>query len=115
MPLGYDHTTIERVQQALDIVDVISDYVKLIKKGREYVGICPFHDDHRPSMNVSPNKQIFKCFSCGMGGDVIKFVQMQEKPELSPGCATTGRAGRDSAGALATSPTATRPARASTG
>ena len=78
MPIGYDHITIERVQQSLNIVDVVSEYVKLVKKGREFVGLCPFHDDHRPSMNVSESKQIFKCFSCGMGGDVIKFVQMQE-------------------------------------
>jgi len=73
-----DHSQISRVQQANDIVDVISEHVKLTRKGREMVGLCPFHDDHKPSMNVNPDKQIFKCFACSAGGDVIKFVQMRE-------------------------------------
>ena len=67
-----------QVQQANDIIDVIGEHVSLKKKGREMVGLCPFHDDHRPSMNVNPVKQIFKCFSCGAGGDVFKFIQMRE-------------------------------------
>ncbi len=74
----FEQTVIFQVQQANDIVDVISEHVSLKKKGREMVGLCPFHDDHRPSMNVSIAKQIFKCFSCGAGGDVFKFVQMRE-------------------------------------
>jgi len=74
----YDYATINRVQQANDIVDVVSEHVSLKKKGREMVGLCPFHEDHKPSMNVSPVKQIFKCFACGAGGDVLKFVQMRE-------------------------------------
>ena len=69
---------IVRIQQANDITDVISEHLNLMKKGKEMVGLCPFHDDHNPSMCVSPAKQIFKCFSCGAGGDVIKFVQMRE-------------------------------------
>jgi DNA primase len=73
-----DHSQISRVQQANDIVDVISEHVKLTRKGREMVGLCPFHEDHKPSMNVNPDKQIFKCFACSVGGDVIKFVQMRE-------------------------------------
>ncbi|MEN6383671.1 MAG: DNA primase [Phycisphaerales bacterium] len=73
-----DHSQIIRVQQANDIIDVISEHVKLTRKGREMVGLCPFHDDHKPSMNVHPDKQIFKCFACSSGGDVIKFVQMRE-------------------------------------
>ncbi len=75
MPL-YDQTTIEKVQQANDIIDVISEHLSLTRKGREMVGLCPFHEDHRPSFNVSPVKQIYKCFACGAGGDVFKFVQM---------------------------------------
>lgn len=75
---GFDHSTVERVQQANSITDVVSEYVTLAKKGKEMVGICPFHEDHRPSMYVSDAKQIFKCFACGAGGDVIKFVQMRE-------------------------------------
>jgi DNA primase len=74
----FDNSVVLQVQQANDIVDVISEHVSLKKKGREMVGLCPFHDDHRPSMNVNPIKQIFKCFACGAGGDVFKFVQMRE-------------------------------------
>ena len=73
MPGIFDQATVDRVQQANNIIDVVSEYVSLTKKGREMVGVCPFHDDHRPSMNVSEAKQIFKCFSCGAGG--VKRVQ----------------------------------------
>jgi DNA primase len=75
---SFDHNIIFRIQQANDIVDLIGEYVNLKKKGREMVGLCPFHTDHRPSMYVNPSKQIFKCFACGAGGDVLKFIQMQE-------------------------------------
>ncbi len=75
---GFDHSTVEKVQQANSITDVVAEYVSLAKKGKEMVGVCPFHEDHRPSMYVSDAKQIFKCFACGAGGDVIKFVQMRE-------------------------------------
>ncbi|MGD8786989.1 MAG: DNA primase [Phycisphaerales bacterium] len=78
MALMFDNNMVLQVQQASDIVDVISEHVSLKKKGREMVGLCPFHDDHRPSMNVNSVKQIFKCFACGAGGDVFKFVQMRE-------------------------------------
>ncbi len=78
MPGVYDYAAIQRVQQANDIVDIVGEHVSLKKKGRELVGLCPFHEDHRPSMNVNPVKQIFKCFACGAGGDVLKFVQMRE-------------------------------------
>jgi DNA primase len=78
MPGMYDHAAINRVQQANDIVDVVGEHVSLKKKGRELLGLCPFHEDHRPSMNVNPVKQIFKCFACGAGGDVLKFIQMRE-------------------------------------
>ncbi len=74
----FDDAVKIRVQQANDIVDVVAEHVSLKRKGREMVGLCPFHEDHSPSMNVSPTKQIFKCFACGAGGDVIKFVQMRE-------------------------------------
>ena len=74
----FDNSMVLQVQQANDIIDVIGEHVSLKKKGREMVGLCPFHDDHRPSMNVNPVKQIFKCFSCGAGGDVFKFIQMRE-------------------------------------
>ena len=74
----FDNSMLGQVQQANDIVDVISEHVNLVRKGREMVGLCPFHDDHRPSMYVNSTKQIFKCFACSAGGDVFKFVQMRE-------------------------------------
>ena len=74
----FDQTIVNQIQQANDIVDLISEHVSLKKKGREMVGLCPFHDDHRPSMYVNTTKQIFKCFACGAGGGVFTFVQMRE-------------------------------------
>ncbi len=75
---AFDKTIVNQVQQASDIVDVISEHISLAKKGREMVGLCPFHDDHRPSLYVNSIKQIFKCFACGAGGSVFTFVQMRE-------------------------------------
>ena len=66
--------TIQEVKEKADIVDVISEHVVLKKRGKEYVGICPFHDDSKPSMTVSPSKQFYYCFSCGAGGNSIKFL-----------------------------------------
>lgn len=57
-----------------DIVNIVSQYVKLEKRGNNYIGLCPFHDDKNPSMSVSPQKKVFKCFSCGTAGDVVTFV-----------------------------------------
>ena len=57
-----------------DIVNIVSQYVKLEKRGNNYIGLCPFHDDKNPSMSVSPQKKVFKCFSCGTAGDVVSFV-----------------------------------------
>jgi len=70
---------IRQVAQATDIVDLVSRYVALTRRGKEFVGLCPFHDDHKPSMYVSPSKQIFKCFACGAGGGVFQFMQLYEK------------------------------------
>jgi len=78
MPGLFDQTIVNQIQQANDIVDVIAEHISLAKKGKEMVGLCPFHDDHRPSLYVNGLKQIFKCFACGAGGDVFKFVQMRE-------------------------------------
>ena len=66
--------TIQEVKDKADIVDVISEHIVLKKKGKEFVGICPFHDDSKPSMTVSPTKQFYYCFSCGAGGNSIKFL-----------------------------------------
>jgi DNA primase len=73
---------LERVRSASDIVRVIGEVVTLKPKGREYVGLCPFHDDRNPSMTVSPAKQIYKCFVCGSGGDVFNFVKNFHKLEF---------------------------------
>ena len=67
------------IRNKTDIVDVISKYVNLTKKGKNYFGVCPFHDDHSPSMSVSPEKQIYTCFSCGASGNVFTFVADFEK------------------------------------
>ncbi|MBR3363036.1 MAG: DNA primase [Bacilli bacterium] len=71
--------TISRIKESVSIVDVISEYVSLTPHGKNYFGICPFHDDNNPSMSVSPEKEIYKCFSCGATGNVFKFVQDFEK------------------------------------
>ena len=71
------------IRNKTDIVDVISKYVNLTKKGKNYFGVCPFHDDHSPSMSVSPEKQIFTCFSCGATGNVFTFVSDFEKISFS--------------------------------
>lgn len=78
MSLKFENSLIYKVQQSNDIVEVISEHLRLDRKGKEFVGLCPFHEDHKPSMFVNPDKGIFKCFACGVGGDVIKFVQMRE-------------------------------------
>jgi len=70
---------LDQVAQATDIVELVSQYVALKKVGKEFVGLCPFHDDHKPSMYVSPAKQIFKCFVCGAGGGVFQWTMMYEK------------------------------------
>jgi len=68
-----------RVLEATDIVRLIGEQLALKSKGREYLGLCPFHNDHKPSMTVVPQKQIFHCFSCGAGGDALRFVMDYHK------------------------------------
>jgi len=65
---------INEIRQAVDIVDVISEYVQLKKQGRNYFGLCPFHSENTPSFSVSPEKQIYYCFGCGAGGNVFSFL-----------------------------------------
>lgn len=74
-----DNEMIEDIKNKNDIVDVMSKYVSLIKKGKNFTCLCPFHNDTNPSMVVSQDKQIYKCFSCGAGGNVINFVKEYEK------------------------------------
>ena len=67
------------IQRKINIVDIVRDYVPLVHKGKNYFGICPFHDDHNPSMSVSEERQMYKCFVCGEAGNVFNFVQKYEK------------------------------------
>lgn len=73
---------IKEIRNAVDIVSVISSYIPLVKKGKNYFGVCPFHDDTNPSMSVSSEKQIYKCFSCGASGNVFNFVMDYEKVDF---------------------------------
>ena len=74
-----DREVIEEIKSRADIVDIISSFISVTKKGRNYFAVCPFHDDHNPSMVISKDKNIFKCFVCGTSGDVFKFVSLYEK------------------------------------
>ncbi len=69
---------IERIKDETDIVKIIGSYVDLEQRGKNFFGLCPFHDDSSPSMSVSPEKKIYHCFSCGAGGNVVTFVQNHE-------------------------------------
>lgn len=75
--IGQDE--INEIRSKVDIVDVISEYLPLVPKGKNYFGVCPFHDDHAPSMSVSKEKQIYTCFSCGASGNVFKFIMDYEQ------------------------------------
>ena len=71
-------TELNELRSNADIVDIISNYIPLSVKGKNFWGVCPFHEDHSPSMSVSKDKQIYKCFSCGASGNVFSFVQNYE-------------------------------------
>lgn len=77
--MSYSRELIDDLLKASDIVSVISSYIPVIQKGRSYLAVCPFHDDKNPSLNISKEKQIYKCFSCGAGGNALTFVQKYEK------------------------------------
>ncbi|MGD0211076.1 MAG: CHC2 zinc finger domain-containing protein, partial [Desulfomonilia bacterium] len=76
-----DKSQVERVKTSSDIIEVVSEYVHLNKKGKSFWGLCPFHSEKTPSFHVDPDKQIFRCFGCNKGGDVFSFVM--EKKGLS--------------------------------
>ena len=69
---------IVEIRKSVNIVDIISDYIPIEQKGRNYFAICPFHDDHNPSMSISPEKQIYTCFVCGAHGNVFNFIMDYE-------------------------------------
>jgi len=78
MPL-YSDGVLDEVRNSVNLVSLISEYVALKKRGRNYVARCPFHTEKTPSFNVSEEKQIFRCFGCGVGGDIFKFVMQVEQ------------------------------------
>ncbi|MCL5935062.1 MAG: DNA primase [Firmicutes bacterium] len=69
---------VEEIRQCSDIVEVVSRYIRLEKRGKNYLALCPFHQEKTPSFNINPEKQIFHCFGCGVGGNVFKFLMMVE-------------------------------------
>ncbi|GAB4419974.1 MAG: DNA primase [Thermodesulfovibrionales bacterium] len=74
---------LEDIKARLDIVDIISDYIELRRAGQNYRGLCPFHSEKTPSFTVSPDKQIFHCFGCGVGGNIVNFVMRYENLSFS--------------------------------
>lgn len=79
----YSYETVDEVRNSNNILDVVSQYVVLKRSGRSYSGLCPFHKEKSPSFYVSTDKQIFHCFGCGEGGDVIKFLQKIENIDFA--------------------------------
>lgn len=74
-----DRQTVDKITDAVNIVDVVSDFISLRKAGTSYKGLCPFHDDTTPSFSVSPVKGVYKCFACGAAGNAVKFVMQYEQ------------------------------------
>lgn len=77
---------VDDILSSIDIVDVVSGYVKLKRAGKNFLGLCPFHSEKSPSFTVAPDKQIYKCFGCGQGGNVISFVQEVERIDFRETC-----------------------------
>ena len=80
--MRYSDDIIEEVRMKNDIVDVISQYVKLTRKGSSYFGLCPFHNEKTPSFSVTPSKQMYYCFGCGAGVNVYNFIMEYENYSL---------------------------------
>src|SRR5580765_4358070 len=72
-------TTIQEILGRIDIIDIVGGFVKLKKRGANYLGLCPFHNEKTPSFTVSPSKEIYKCFGCGKSGNTISFLMEHEK------------------------------------
>ena len=95
----YPDEVIEEVRTKNDIVSVIPQYVRLTKRGGNYFGVCPFHNEKTPSFSVSPGKQMYYCFGCGAGGNVLTFVMQYRELYIHGGHAESGGAGGDYAAA----------------
>ena len=95
--MRYSDEVIEEVRARNDVVDVIGGYIHLQKKGSNYFGLCPFHNEKSPSFSVSPQKQMYYCFGCGKGGNVITFFRRQLRrwqKELESSCRKRKKAKR---------------------
>ncbi len=98
LPTAYSRTMFspdakEQVRQAIDIVDWWAATCSCAGRGRNYVGLCPWHDDSRPSLQVNPERQSFKCWVCDIGGDVFSFVMRMRGPRVPRSAGDAGRAG----------------------
>src|SRR5580692_8741622 len=71
--------TIQQILSRIDIIEIVGGFVKLKKRGANYLGLCPFHNEKTPSFTVSPSKEIYKCFGCGRSGNTISFIMEHEK------------------------------------
>src|ERR1700684_2207706 len=78
LALKYDQRALNEIRARVDSASFVGQYVPLRKRGNDLVGLCPFHGEKTPSLHVHPDKGFFKCFGCGVGGDVFKFVQLLE-------------------------------------
>ena len=92
--MRYSDDIIEEVRMKNDIVDVISQYVRLTRRGSSYFGLCPFHNEKTPSFSVTPSKQMYYCFGCGAGGNVYNFVMQYENYSFGEALFPSGRACR---------------------
>src|SRR6202034_3619623 len=70
--------TIQQILSRIDIIEIVGGFVKLKKRGANYLGLCPFHDEKTPSFTVSPTKEIYKCFGCGKAGNSVSFIMEHE-------------------------------------
>src|SRR4051795_1791036 len=71
--------TIQQILSRIDIIEIISSFIRLKKRGANYLGLCPFHNEKTPSFTVSPAKEIYKCFGCGRSGNTVSFIMEHEK------------------------------------
>ena len=76
--MRFSQEIIEKVREACDVVEIVGEHVSLKKSGQNFKGLCPFHSERTPSFTVSPAKQVYHCFGCGAGGNVISFVMQVE-------------------------------------
>ena len=74
--------TLAAIKRAVDIVTLVGEYLPLTRSGSKFKALCPFHDDHTPSLELNPDRQSFKCWSCGAGGDVFDFGKDYERVEF---------------------------------